>query len=187
MKFCYKCNSEKDESAFSKDKNSPDGLQSQCKECFKLYKKQYHKSNKDKAGQYKKSYYANNKRSVLDYNNQYYKDKRKNDPSFRLRDIISSAVNRALRGKKGGKSFLQHVPYSMDELKAHLEKQFEPWMNWNNHGKFSPIKRTWQIDHIIPQSKLPYFNMTDDNFQKCWALSNLRPLESFINLKKSNK
>lgn len=46
--------------------------------------------------------------------------------------------------------------------------------------------RTWQIDHIIPQSKLPYFTLEDENFKKCWALENLRPLESFENLRKSN-
>lgn len=75
----------------------------------------------------------------------------------------------------------------MQELKAHLEKQFEPWMSWDNYGAASTDMKTWQIDHIVPQSKLSYTAMTDDNFQKCWALSNLRPLESFENIKKSNK
>ncbi|MGI0058729.1 MAG: hypothetical protein ACREBJ_03080 [Nitrosotalea sp.] len=73
------------------------------------------------------------------------------------------------------------------ELKEHLEKQFEPWMNWQNHGRAVIDKRTWQIDHIVSQSKLPYASMEDENFQKCWALNNLRPLESFENIKKSNK
>lgn len=25
----------------------------------------------------------------------------------------------------------------MGELKRHLEKLFEPWMNWNNHGRYT--------------------------------------------------
>ena len=29
--------------------------------------------------------------------------------------------------------------------------------------------------------------MEHPNFQKCWALSNLRPLEAFENIRKSNK
>ena len=48
-------------------------------------------------------------------------------------------------------------------------------------------KKTWQIDHIISQSKLPYTSMSDDNFNKCWALENLQPLEAIANIKKSNK
>ena len=40
----------------------------------------------------------------------------------------------------------------------------------------------WHIDHIIPQSLLPYSSMEDDNFKKCWALSNLRPLSAKQNL-----
>lgn len=34
---------------------------------------------------------------------------------------------------------------------------------------------TWQIDHIVPQSDLPYTSMEDDNFKKTWTLDNLRP------------
>ena len=44
---------------------------------------------------------------------------------------------------------------------------------------------TWQIDHIIPQSDLPYTEMSHDpnsNFQKAWALSNLRPLSAKQNV-----
>jgi hypothetical protein len=57
-----------------------------------------------------------------------------------------------------------------------LEKQFEPWMNWQNHGVYKnwddndQSTWTWQIDHIIPQSDLPYTSMEDENFKKCWAL-----------------
>ena len=59
-------------------------------------------------------------------------------------------------------------------------------MNWNNHGVANMNRRTWNIDHIIPQSSLPYNSMEEENFQKCWALENLRPMESFANLRKSN-
>lgn len=63
-------------------------------------------------------------------------------------------------------------------------------MNWNNHGKYDSktwddndsSTWTWQLDHIIPHSDLPYQSMTDENFLKCWALDNLRPLSSKQNL-----
>lgn len=68
-------------------------------------------------------------------------------------------------------------------------------MNWNNWGRYNaetwddndPSTWTWQIDHIIPQSKLKYTSMDDENFKKCWALDNLRPLSSKENLEKGNK
>ena len=62
------------------------------------------------------------------------------------------------------------------ELKIHLEKQFDSHMNWGNHGIY------WHIDHIIPQSVLPYISMDDENFKICWALDNLRPLEAKQNM-----
>jgi hypothetical protein len=86
---------------------------------------------------------------------------------------------------KNGKS-LDFLPYNMQELRAHIEKQFESWMNWENHGRYFPLvwddndpsTWKWQIDHIIPQSDLPYTNMEDENFKTCWSLENLRPLSA---------
>jgi len=71
--------------------------------------------------------------------------------------------------------------YTPQELKEHLEKQFDNNMNWENYGLY------WTIDHIIPQSKLLFENFDDENFIKCWTLDNLRPLEKIENIKKGNK
>lgn len=106
--------------------------------------------------------------------------------SNRIRSNISRLVNHALHNansSKLGRSCLKHLPYTIDQLKQHLESQFESWMTWENWGKYnSKIWNdndsktwTWQIDHIIPQSLLIYTNMEEDNFQKSWALENLRP------------
>jgi hypothetical protein len=76
---------------------------------------------------------------------------------------------------------------SPEDLKQHLESKFEDWMNWDNYGKFNNNKRTWNIDHIIPQAVFPYDSMDEHNFKKCWALENLRPLEALENLKKGNE
>ena len=59
-------------------------------------------------------------------------------------------------------------------------------MNLNNYGKYNsktwndndPSTWTWQIDHIIPHSTFKYTSMKDNEFKKCWSLSNLRPLNS---------
>lgn len=67
-----------------------------------------------------------------------------------------------------------------------MESLFEPWMSWNNYGKYESktwddnnMKTwSWQIDHIIPHSTFKYTSMEDEEFKKCWSLENLRPLSS---------
>ena len=117
--------------------------------------------------------------------NAWQKRREIENPEFRIRRRISTAIRQAL--KKGNRSVIDLLPYSIQELKQHLEDQFELWMNWSNYGPANKHKKTWQIDHIIPQSKLPYLSFADDNFIKCWSLKNLRPLEAIANIKKGNK
>jgi len=87
------------------------------------------------------------------------------------------------------KSINQYLPYSIKQLKEHLQENFESWMNWNNYGIYNckiwqdndSLTWTWQLDHITPQSDLPYTSIQDDNFKKCWALNNLRPYSAKLN------
>lgn len=119
----------------------------------------------------------------------YYKHRMQN-PFIKLRSKVSIAVTKHLNKKGSIKegSILNYLPYSIDQLKEHLETQFEPWMNWNNYGgRTNETRKTWWIDHIKPQSQFQYTSMTDDSFSKCWDLSNLRPLEKIANIKKGAK
>jgi membrane-associated HD superfamily phosphohydrolase len=128
-----------------------------------------------------KKYQKENNTKIKEYKNEYERNRKIIDPSFKLRKNCSRLVNHALRGSKSGQSILKHLSYTMKELKDHLEKQFDSNMSWNNYGSY------WHIDHVYPQSLLPYTSMNDDNFKKCWALSNLQPLEATENMRKSNK
>ena len=63
MKTCTKCKTEKDETEFSKDKNSKDGLDSRCKSCMREYqqtdvRKEYQKAylQTDTYKEYQKAY-----------------------------------------------------------------------------------------------------------------------------------
>lgn len=141
------------------------------------YREQYRAENKEKH----RIYYLEHKEKLSKYHNEYIKKRNKNDPAFRLRGICSRLVSCALSGKKSGKSILKYLPYTMEQLKCHIENQFDKNMSWENYGIY------WQIDHVFPQSKLPYLSMEDDNFKKCWALENLRPLEKIANIRKGNK
>lgn len=107
------------------------------------------------------------------------------DPSFKLRCLVSKQVWRALKlvGCTKSDSTLAHLPYSIPQLKAHLESQFNNLngFTWENHGKL------WHIDHIIPQALFAYTDLDSKAFRDCWALSNLRPLHKTENMRKSDK
>lgn len=89
--------------------------------------------------------------------------------------------------KQKNSSILKYLPYTMEELKEHIESLWEPWMNWENYGKYEEGELRWSIDHIVPQTLLPFDSMEHPNFLKCWSLENLRPLEIGENIKKGNK
>lgn len=153
--------------------------------------------NIEKERKRSKEYKTNNKDQIKSRRNEAMKIKRKSCVSFKLRSNISRSIRKALKnnGGKRGLSCLHSINYNINDLKSHLEKQFESWMNWDNYGIYSQktwddnnmSTWTWQVDHIIPQSSLLYTSMDDDNFKKCWALSNLRPLSSKENFLKGNK
>lgn len=149
--------------------------------------------NKTKKAEYDKEYRENNKEKLINYSNnlnvknkkrknanQRYHNSYKNDPMVKIRNSVSSNIRKFII--KNNDSCLNYLPYSMQELKEHLERQFEPWMNWNNYGKYNKLTHDqnpkWNIDHIIPHSTFNYDGMEHPDFQKCWALSNLRPLDA---------
>ena len=149
-----------------------------CKYCQKIYH-QILNSNKT-SKEIRKTYRKNNK----DKTNSFIKSKSKTDINFKLRKRISCSIARYLKENRSGKA-IENLEYSVDELKYHIENLFEPWMNWQNHGIYSkkwndedPLTWTWQIDHIIAHSSFKYKNTLCNEFKKCWALSNLRPLSS---------
>ena len=168
------------------------------KEYFEEKNNNYHLENKEDRKKYKKNYYQINKHKINDSCRIYIKHKRNNNVSFNLRCQVSKNINRILKSQgssKNGNSILDFLYYSIQELKEHIEKQFESWMTWNNWGVYDSktwddnnnSTWTWQLDHIIPQSKLLYTSMEDDNFKRCWALNNLRPLSSKQNLLDGNR
>jgi len=109
-----------------------------------------------------------------------YYEKKKNDPSFKIRNSVSCQIRSKLRRRRTSKKTLSTftaLPYTVQELVAHLEGHFLPGMSWNNYGK-------WHVDHITAHSKFYYTSLEDQAFLECWALSNLQPLWAVDNLQK---
>jgi hypothetical protein len=209
MKKCKKCgvSKEKNEDNFHW-RNDLNNWRATCKTCIHTQLREYKEENEDKIKIMSKKYYENNKEKIIlnvkeyeknnkdfmrNYRRQRKKNKRKEDPVFMLRDAISTRISQYLKKKgssKNGDSIIKYLSFTINELINYLESLFEPWMTWENRGLYNPkiwndddpSTWTWQIDHIIPQSDLPYTSMEDENFKKSWSLSNLRPLNSKQNL-----
>lgn len=89
----------------------------------------------------------------------------------KVRSSMRHRIREMIYGKAKTSSKL---PFSSDELRQHLEKQFFGGMSWENYGAY------WHVDHITPLSA---FDPTDE---AAWHLANLRPFPAKDNLKKSN-
>ena len=143
--------------------------------------KEWAQKNKEWFQEYQQEYYQSNKKKIIQRN----RERSYNDPAYKLRNTVRCQINKTLRDGKGGESILQYVDWSSyEELKKHLENQFQEGMTWDNHAIDG-----WHIDHIIPQSVLldGVDSMGHPNFRKCWALENLQPLWAFDNLIKGSK
>jgi hypothetical protein len=107
-----------------------------------------------------------------------YQKKRRKDPSYRMMCSVSSRIRHGIRNGKGS---IRYLPYSVEELVSHMERQFSKGMSWDNYGSF------WHIDHITPVSAFKIKERGCPEFNACWALSNLRPLLAEKNMSKGAK
>ena len=146
-------------------------------EQIKLYQINYRTINKEKLRQKKLEYRIKHRKIICTRQYKYRDRKRKTDPYFKLIDNLRNRIYCVLKGKtkKSTRTLNLLGVENISEVKLHLEKQFESWMNWENHGE-------WHIDHIKPCAK---FDLTCPVQQlACFHYSNLRPLGAFENMSK---
>lgn len=100
----------------------------------------------------------------------------------KIRKYLSGAIGNKLKNRDLSKtdSVTLTLPYTIDDLASHIEKQFWPGMSWDNYG-------LWHIDHVVPDSLFKYETEDDDGFKQSWALENLQPLWGNLNVIKGNK
>jgi len=91
-------------------------------------------------------------------------------------------IRKSLNGTKNYRKWQTLVGYTVEDLKSHIEKQFDTDMNWDNYGL-----NGWHIDHKIPRGAFNYSKTTDDDFKRCWALKNLQPLWAKENIRKGKR
>tara|TARA_R110001583_G_C5458942_1_gene391702 strand:- start:18 stop:599 length:582 start_codon:yes stop_codon:yes gene_type:complete len=113
--------------------------------------------------------------------NKYYRNwvnkKLKEDPNFKLKQILSHRVYLALKAKGISKSkrTKELLGCTTEELWMHLKENFTEGMTVENYG-------LWHIDHIKPCA---LFDLTDPKQQEeCFHYTNLQPLWAIDNIRK---
>lgn len=148
-------------------------LKGTCKPCDQARRSQWNKDNPERHNSHTRKTFAKNY------------SRWKQNPAWVMKQRVGSAVanflsKQTIPGYKQRPTF-DALPYTPEQLVEHLEKQFDDKMTWDNYGTY------WHVDHIYPQSKLPFDSLDHINFLTCWALTNLRPLEASANMSKGAK
>lgn len=95
----------------------------------------------------------------------------------KITDAMRARMHQAVIYGKAKKRWKELTGHSVDQLRDHLESQFDSDMNWGNYGKGRGRGRGgWEIDHIVPVYMFDYQAYEDPSFKQCWQLTNLRPL-----------
>ena len=181
-KFCKKCGQLKFFNEFYNAYNKVKGscTQGKCIECWTERNKEYFQENKQDLMIKNNQWKYDNFNQWIKNRQIWERNKYQTDPLFKLRKNMGTLMYLSLRKGKGRKSWELLVGYSVQELKLHLEAQFDDKMCWDNYGIY------WQIDHIVPIESFSILSFEDVNFKNCWSLKNLRPLYGPVNASKSN-
>ena len=165
-KRCSGCKERRPVEAFAKNKYYKDGLHYNCRECHSInyrktrdyqleYAKKWGRKNKEKVQKRNKAYWQENKVHLMQYSLKYTKKRRSEDPLFATIHNLRSRLNATLTQKCFMKvsAFSTSLGCTPAQLREHLESQFEPWMSWENRGKYSGLPQAgWGVDHIRPLS-----------------------------------
>ncbi|AUR97483.1 coil containing protein [Vibrio phage 1.239.O._10N.261.52.F6] len=143
--------------------------------------RKYREQNKDKIAEYREQ--NKDKRAEI---NRKYREQNKEKIAERMRKwqkanpeqvFIRNTLNRILNNWKGGRAKAEDLlGYTCEQLREHIESQFDDGMSWDNRSEF-------HIDHIKPVKAFLDEGVTDPSIIN--ALDNLQPLWAHENLSKS--
>ena len=167
------------------------------KEKRKAYNKAWYKTNEEKCKAKSKAYKEANKERLRICNKVWcevnkerrnarrrvwHNERYHDDINFRILCGLRTRLRDALNGKAKSARTMVLIGCSIEEVRAHIERQWKPGMTWDNWGKGNGF---WNIDHIRPCAS---FDLRDQAQQRlCFHWSNLQPLWEEANLIKADK
>lgn len=167
---CSNCNQILPITRFYKDRCQKTGYDCWCKDCRREF--QIRRLNTEEGKKYNRTQtreYRQTEKGKM-YNRIYNNKKFKQDINYKTAKLLRNRILRVLKGNIKSANSLNLLGCSVDELKIHLEQQFELGMTWDNQGG----KNGWQIDHIIPCAK---FDLSiPENQRICFNYRNLQPM-----------
>jgi hypothetical protein len=200
-KMCSKCKVVRPFSTFYTNysmglKTNKNGISSMCRICTSENGKNYFQNNRE----HKRKVDRENKRKPhirqgrIEYQKKYAENpenrkkiaKRANDRYHnsieqKLHTIVSVYINKCLIHGKESTSITEILDYTIEDLRFHLESQFDENMTWKNYGAY------WEIDHFVGIANFRFTSYNDKAFKDCWSLQNLRPFEKSLNRTKKDE
>jgi 5-methylcytosine-specific restriction endonuclease McrA len=149
------------------------------REVLAIKERAWRQANKDRILERNRRWRAANPEKDRQHARDKYQ-RYKQNPSWRLTRVMRAGMWKSLKGVKGSGRWFDLLDYTVDELRAHIERQFLKGMSWGNFGE-------WHVDHIVPLSSFSFTGPHDPEFKRAWALSNLRPLWAAENMSKGGK
>lgn len=170
LQKCLKCNKYKKKDCYHENLRNTGGYTYSCKECVKLYNQKYYQEN------------LSERRNYLETNRERIRNNKRESLSStdRLRNNIHRRIVHALHsnGETKSKRTKDIIGISVPLFKEYIESMLEPWMSWENYGKYNgKLNYGWDIDHIMPISTAK----NKDEIIKLSHYTNLQPLCSYTN------
>ena|SRR5690349_4226398 len=133
MKHCSRCNCDKPESEFYKNRTAHDGLQTYCKPCSKATTNQWRQDNPERDVARKKQWYQENKEEIAEYREEHKEKRNAQIAEWQRqnRDKVNERVARWRKTPQGQeyvangtllKRFSQHG-LTLDQYHAIAERQ----------------------------------------------------------------
>jgi len=144
------------------------------------YREERKRTAKEREKKRNKIYRDKNRDKINKVTREYVAKRKKEDPLYKLKIDVRRMIYNAHKSKgykKRLRSF-EILGCSGEEFKLHIEKQFESWMTWQNHGQYNYKKNSrWHLDHIIPLASAK----TPEDVIRLNHFTNFQPLCSYIN------
>ena len=154
-----------------------------CKECIYKKQKEYNQANYEKVHEMQTKYTKSHREQKNLYDRQrrpifnaQRRERYKNNPIYKASVIARNRFGTLLRNINTTKtqSTEDVLGCSFEQFKLHLEKNFTPEMNWNNHGE------VWHAEHVLPCNM---YDLRDPSEQRlCFSYLNIIPLSRKDNL-----